>query len=340
MPAFSPAPARRRLPALCRFGRHRCSRRADPKADAIVVLTGGYQRIDQAVELLQQRRRQAAADLGRPPGDHRQPDPPRHTQSPADLFACCVDIGYDAHRHDRQCQRDGELDPRQGLSRACSSSPTTTTCRAACRTAPRRSGHRVHSLSGRQFRPEDHGNWFTNPNALRTMLSEYAKVLLTGRRASCSAAHRPAAFARRKPDDAQQQSYADRRLPAFSCDRYRVGSGLRRRHRRFGTACMIILRSILFNTVFYLNLIVQMIVLTPIYFLLPRKAGLSRFRRTGRAVQHWLMREDRRHHLRDRGPGEHPEGRLHLRAEAPVLLGHLSRCCPSSTTRSTSSSAS
>lgn len=34
---------------------------------------------------------------------------------------------------------------------------------------------------------------------------------------------------------------------------------------------MVALRSILFNTVFYINLIVQMIVFTPAYFLLPRK---------------------------------------------------------------------
>lgn len=36
---------------------------------------------------------------------------------------------------------------------------------------------------------------------------------------------------------------------------------------------MIALRSVLFNLMFYLNLIVQMIVFTPIYFLLPRKAA-------------------------------------------------------------------
>ena len=34
---------------------------------------------------------------------------------------------------------------------------------------------------------------------------------------------------------------------------------------------MIVVRSILFNLAFYLNLILQMIVLTPVYFLLPRK---------------------------------------------------------------------
>jgi 1-acyl-sn-glycerol-3-phosphate acyltransferase len=34
---------------------------------------------------------------------------------------------------------------------------------------------------------------------------------------------------------------------------------------------MIAFRSILFNTAFYANLILRMIVLSPIYFLLPRK---------------------------------------------------------------------
>ncbi len=38
---------------------------------------------------------------------------------------------------------------------------------------------------------------------------------------------------------------------------------------------MIILRSILFNTAFYANLIIRMIVLTPIYFLMPRKAAYA-----------------------------------------------------------------
>lgn len=38
---------------------------------------------------------------------------------------------------------------------------------------------------------------------------------------------------------------------------------------------MITLRSILFNAAFYLNLIIRMIVLSPIYFLMPRKAGYA-----------------------------------------------------------------
>lgn len=68
---------------------------SNPKADAIVVLTGGYQRIDQAVELLR-------AGSGRRlliSGAHPSTSPARirkMTQSSTDLFNCCVDIGYDA----------------------------------------------------------------------------------------------------------------------------------------------------------------------------------------------------------------------------------------------------
>jgi uncharacterized SAM-binding protein YcdF (DUF218 family) len=66
-----------------------------PKADAIVVLTGGYQRIDRAVELLQNAAGERLLISGVNPATTRN-----HirllTRSPDDLFACCVDIGHDA----------------------------------------------------------------------------------------------------------------------------------------------------------------------------------------------------------------------------------------------------
>ncbi|WP_438751992.1 YdcF family protein [Pararhizobium sp. O133] len=68
---------------------------ANPKADAIVVLTGGFQRIDQAVDLLKTGAGKRLLISGVHPsttgGQIR-----RNTQSSADLFKCCVDIGYDA----------------------------------------------------------------------------------------------------------------------------------------------------------------------------------------------------------------------------------------------------
>jgi len=67
----------------------------DAKADAIVVLTGGYQRIDQAVSLLQRGYGRRLLISGAHPSTT-----PRQirkvTQSPAGLFECCIDIGYDA----------------------------------------------------------------------------------------------------------------------------------------------------------------------------------------------------------------------------------------------------
>lgn len=66
-----------------------------PRADAIVVLTGGYQRIDRAVELLQNGAGQRLLISGVNPattGKHIKV----LTRSPDDLFACCVDIGHDA----------------------------------------------------------------------------------------------------------------------------------------------------------------------------------------------------------------------------------------------------
>ncbi len=53
---------------------------------------------------------------------------------------------------------------------------------------------------------------------------------------------------------------------------------------------MLALRSLLFNVAFYANLILQMIVLTPIYFVLPRKRAFDIARNWARS-NHWLLRK-------------------------------------------------
>jgi 1-acyl-sn-glycerol-3-phosphate acyltransferase len=53
---------------------------------------------------------------------------------------------------------------------------------------------------------------------------------------------------------------------------------------------MIVLRSVLFNIAFYINLIVQMIVMTPAYFLLPRKKAYGIAKNWARS-NHWLFDE-------------------------------------------------
>jgi 1-acyl-sn-glycerol-3-phosphate acyltransferase len=52
---------------------------------------------------------------------------------------------------------------------------------------------------------------------------------------------------------------------------------------------MIILRSVLFNIVFYANLIAQMVVMTPIYFLVPRKTAWFVPKNWARS-NHWLFK--------------------------------------------------
>ncbi len=66
-----------------------------PKADAIVVLTGGSQRIDQAIELLKSEMGERLLISGVNPSTtvHQIR---KMTQSSSTLFECCVDIGHDA----------------------------------------------------------------------------------------------------------------------------------------------------------------------------------------------------------------------------------------------------
>ena len=51
---------------------------------------------------------------------------------------------------------------------------------------------------------------------------------------------------------------------------------------------MLVFRSVLFNTLFYMNLIGQMIIMTPAYFLLPRKKAYGIAKNWARS-NHWLF---------------------------------------------------
>ncbi|MGO7675435.1 1-acyl-sn-glycerol-3-phosphate acyltransferase, partial [Rhizobium ruizarguesonis] len=52
---------------------------------------------------------------------------------------------------------------------------------------------------------------------------------------------------------------------------------------------LIALRSVLFNTIFYANLLIRMIVLSPYYFVVPRKIAYA-IPKNGARSNHWLMR--------------------------------------------------
>ncbi|OLP62177.1 hypothetical protein BJF93_01365 [Xaviernesmea oryzae] len=145
----------------------------DPKADAIVVLTGGFQRIDQAVELLQEGAGARLLISGVHPtttGTQIR----RNTQSSADLFRCCVDIGHDA------IDTIGNANETAGWIRAHGYRSILVVTN---------NYHMPRSLLELQRASPDirfmpypvvnsdlkTSNWMTNPMVVKTILTEYVK---------------------------------------------------------------------------------------------------------------------------------------------------------------------
>jgi uncharacterized SAM-binding protein YcdF (DUF218 family) len=152
----------------------------EPHADAIVVLTGGYQRIDQAVELLQKGAGKRLLISGVHPTTTRA-QIRKMTQATPELFDCCVDIGYDA------------LDTIGNAEEATNWIHTRGYKSVLVVT---NNYHMPRSLAELAYvDPETkfiaypvvntdlkNSNWFTDPNAMRVMLAEYGKVLFAGAR--------------------------------------------------------------------------------------------------------------------------------------------------------------
>lgn len=153
---------------------------AEPRADAIIVLTGGYQRIDQAVELLQK----GAGKRLLISGAHPSTTPTqirKMTQGSADLFSCCVDIGYDALDTIGNAEEASNWIHAKGYR---SILVVTNNYHM-----PRSLAELSYVDPDIQFIPYPVVNsdlktrdWFTDPNALRVMLAEYTKLLLAGAR--------------------------------------------------------------------------------------------------------------------------------------------------------------
>lgn len=152
----------------------------DARADAIVVLTGGYQRIDQAVELLQK----GAGKRLLISGVHPTTTPKqirRMTQASPELFTCCVDVGYDALDTIGNAQEASNWIHQRGYK-----SVLVVTNNYHM---PRSLAELAYVDAETQFIPYPVVNtdlktsdWFTDPNAVRVMLAEYAKVLFAGAR--------------------------------------------------------------------------------------------------------------------------------------------------------------
>lgn len=147
----------------------------NPKADAIVVLTGGYQRIDQAVELLRRGSGRRLLISGAHP-DTSPAQIRKMTQSTSDLFACCVDIGYQALDtignaneiahwiHDRGYQSVLVVTNNYHMQRSL----------LELRRIDRSTRFIAYPVVNSDLKAME---WYADPNVLRTLLSEYGKTL-------------------------------------------------------------------------------------------------------------------------------------------------------------------
>ncbi len=150
------------------------------RADAIIVLTGGYQRIDQAVGLLRDKVGKRLLISGVNPSTTRA-QIRRMTQSSPDLFACCVDMGYKA------IDTIGNANEAAGWIR---DKGYTSIIVVTNNYHMHRSLHELRSASpNTEFiaypvinSDLSRTNWFANPDVLRTMISEYAKFVVAALR--------------------------------------------------------------------------------------------------------------------------------------------------------------
>ncbi len=150
------------------------------RADAIIVLTGGYQRIDQAVGLLRDKVGKRLLISGVNPSTTRA-QIRKMTQSSPDLFSCCVDMGYKA------IDTIGNANEAAGWIR---DKGYTSIVVVTNNYHMHRSLHELRSASpDTEFiaypvinSDLSRTNWFANPDVLRTMMYEYAKFVVAALR--------------------------------------------------------------------------------------------------------------------------------------------------------------
>lgn len=147
------------------------------KADAIVVLTGGYLRIEQALGLL----RDGAGKRLLISGAHPSTTPNqirKATAASSDLFKCCVDIGYDAI---------DTIGNANEITRWITDHGYRSVLVVTNNYHMPRSLHELRRADpNTEFIPYPVVNsdlartaWFTEPDVLRIMLAEYGKVVLS-----------------------------------------------------------------------------------------------------------------------------------------------------------------
>lgn len=145
------------------------------KGDAIIVLTGGYQRIEQAVGLLRDGVGKRLLISGVNPATTRS-QIRKMTQGSSDMFSCCVDMGYKA------MDTIGNANEAASWIRDHNYSAIIVVTNNY---HMHRSLHELRNASPQtEFIPYPvisadlaRTNWFSEPDVVRTMLYEYLKFV-------------------------------------------------------------------------------------------------------------------------------------------------------------------
>ena len=145
----------------------------DPKADAIVVLTGGYQRIDRAIGLLKKGAGDRLLISGVNPttsGNQIR----KLTQSSSALFACCVDMGYEAVDTIGNANETARWISDHRFRRVLVVTNNYHMPRSLLelRVADQRTEFIAYPVVNSDLR---NGNWLREPGVVKAMLSEYLK---------------------------------------------------------------------------------------------------------------------------------------------------------------------
>lgn len=157
----------------------------DPRADAIVVLTGGYQRIDRAIGLLKEGAGERLLISGVNPttsGNQIR----RLTQSSSALFECCVDMGYDAMDTIGNANETARWISDHGFNRVLVVTNDYHMPRSLLelKLSDRRTEFVAYPVVNADLR---NGNWLARPGILRALLSEYVKYSVARIRALAGA---------------------------------------------------------------------------------------------------------------------------------------------------------
>ncbi|MDX3929730.1 MAG: YdcF family protein [Shinella sp.] len=144
-----------------------------PKADAIVVLTGGFQRIDQGLELLKSGAGKRLLISGVHPATSGK-QILSFTRSSPQLFDCCVDIGHDAIDTIGNANETARWISNHGYHRVLVVTNNYHMPRSLLEL--RRSDEKTTFLPYPVVNSDlKNRNWLREPLVLRTMLSEYLK---------------------------------------------------------------------------------------------------------------------------------------------------------------------